>query len=291
MMKSYVPIDNDDTDIPNIDIINIDIFNRRLLSGSIFKRIFCDILFIKLTNETETHNGFKFESGINVDIHEFNSTDECSKGGIYFIDEQEAWRWLYYNKEIGIMRYIRRVFIPNDAKVYVEANKFKADKLILGDRIEVSRTLWQTAAKKCIGILQHIPEFLIDKIMYRDAVKIDGRSLQFVPDDMKDSRLCKDAVINYSNALQFVPESIMNKDICREAVKRNAGTLQYVPHHLKDWDMCIKAVRQKGLALQFVPELIKDIELCLEAINQDPNAIQFVPARIKFTKMSEENKI
>src|SRR5579872_4098307 len=107
-MKSYAydQIDSDD---------GTDNFDGRLLTGRAFKRIFNDILFVKLTNETETHNDFKFVSGLNIDIHEFNPTDECNKGGIYFTDEQEAWRWLYYSKETGIMRYIRRVFVPNDA--------------------------------------------------------------------------------------------------------------------------------------------------------------------------------
>jgi hypothetical protein len=52
--------------------------------------------------------------------------------GIYFTDLNKLHIWLTYSNQT--MHWIRNVIIPNDAKVYVEANKFKANKVILEDR-------------------------------------------------------------------------------------------------------------------------------------------------------------
>ena len=97
---------------------------------------------VKLTNIRECHHGFQFETGLNVDTIPFNPTGECEPGGIYFTDIGNMPEWLEYgNKQ---MKYCRTVTLPPDCRVYVEENKFKADKIILGERVEIKITTYLT---------------------------------------------------------------------------------------------------------------------------------------------------
>ncbi len=81
--------------------------------------------FIKLTNETENHNGFQFKDGLNVDTHEFDENNP--KTGIYFTTMRFIETWCYYKQQK--MEHVRHVIIPDDAKVYVEDDHciFKTD--------------------------------------------------------------------------------------------------------------------------------------------------------------------
>ena len=86
----------------------------------------------KLTNILEIHNEFQFQDGLNIDTIEFNPHGECQKGGIYFCSVNCIRTWIKYNG--NQMFWIRDVTISDDAQVYTEINKYKADKIILGAR-------------------------------------------------------------------------------------------------------------------------------------------------------------
>jgi hypothetical protein len=114
------------------------------MTGEMFCTLFPDLSkkLVKLTNETECHNGFQFKTGLNEDTIPFNPTGECEPGGIYFTDIGNMPEWLEYgNKQ---MKYCRTVTLPPDCRVYVEENKFKADKIILGERVEIKITTYLT---------------------------------------------------------------------------------------------------------------------------------------------------
>ncbi len=90
--------------------------------------------FYKITNYTENHNGFQYRDGLNIDTNPFGQDDFCSNG-LYFYDLQYLWR--YRNKGVNI----RKITLPEDA-VYLEEEfydmkKYKANKIILGDKIEI----------------------------------------------------------------------------------------------------------------------------------------------------------
>ena len=117
-----------------------------LLSGKEFNKGYNDIQFIKLTNMQENHNDYQFKTGINTDIIKFNPTEECKAGGIYFCKQNDFFKWLSYGSYGSkIMYWYREVIIPDHAQVYVEAEKCKADVIILGDRKEISE-LWNSCS-------------------------------------------------------------------------------------------------------------------------------------------------
>ena len=108
--------------------------NQQLLTGRQFDQQFQGKIFVKLTNQSENHHGFQFQTGLNIDTIPFNPQGDCQPGGIYFCSIEQLPRWLYYNSEVGQMFYARFVTIPDQARVWIESNQFKADHLILGER-------------------------------------------------------------------------------------------------------------------------------------------------------------
>ena len=106
-----------------------------VLSGSEFNKQFADKKFVKLTTETENHNGFQFKTGLNIDTVTFDPSGECQPGGIYFCEIDKFYQWISYNDKICVN--YREVTMPDDAKVYIETNKFKADKINLGEKKDI----------------------------------------------------------------------------------------------------------------------------------------------------------
>ena len=68
--------------------------------------------YFKLTNLDESHHGITFQDGLNVDPIQFNSSQDCVPGGIYFCQEQDIHKWLFYNESIGLMMWMRTVTVP-----------------------------------------------------------------------------------------------------------------------------------------------------------------------------------
>lgn len=101
-----------------------------LFSGYKFKKKYRKT-FVKLTNGDENHNGFQYTTGLNVDMHPMDE-NECVPGGLYFTQISKKRKWAHYGGQC--MCFIRRVEVPDDARVYAYDNKFKADKIILGER-------------------------------------------------------------------------------------------------------------------------------------------------------------
>lgn len=130
-----------------------------LMSGKQFNAMYSDSKFVKLTNETELHHGFQFKDGLNIDTIPFNPNGECQPGGIYFCCERYVPSWIEYNPLIGVMCWIRDVIIPDDAAVYIEYSKAKADRIILGPR----KYIW-TDKQLCSQIVKYNPIIAVQYI-------------------------------------------------------------------------------------------------------------------------------
>jgi len=70
--------------------------------------------------------------GLNIDNKSFNPINTCSEGGLYFFLRDESKCHLYFN-QYGVK--IANIEISNDAQIYIEEDKFKADKLIISEII------------------------------------------------------------------------------------------------------------------------------------------------------------
>jgi len=272
-----------------------DSHHTKVLNGSEFNSLFSDQTFVKLTNRTETHNKFQFVDGLNVDTIQFNPRGNCEPGGIYFTDIRFMRKWIKYGS--ATMRYMRKVTIPDDAKVYVEEFKFKTDKLFLHPREEISEDVYAEYLKyeftgqpyqfggnifcqTCYDIFYSMHNRHKDREMCLKFVKMDGNILEIVPKNIKDKEICWIAVNQRAQLVQYVPLELRDRDMYILYLKCKGENLKDVPLELRDKELCTIAVTQNGKALEYVPDFIKDTELCMIAVDQDALALKYVPTNI-----------
>lgn len=164
-------------------------YNNVELSGKNFNEMFPNIKLLKLTNNEENHNGFQFKDGLNIDNVPFNPSNYSSLGGLYFVEECYAHHWIHYGDMVKMktMVNIRTVTIPDDARVYIEYDRLKADKIILGPKTEINKEIYMKALKKI------------------------GTHLQYVPIHLRDEDICTTACLSNRIAFQYIPDSLHEK--------------------------------------------------------------------------------
>ena len=94
--------------------------------------------YYKILNERENHNGFQYRDGLNELAQggancEFDEDPghSCAPGGLYFTDAGHVLDFLTMGD------HVREVLLPGGAKLVKDGdNKYRADKIILGSRIE-----------------------------------------------------------------------------------------------------------------------------------------------------------
>lgn len=111
--------------------------------------------FYKITNETETHHDLTYRDGLNIDSVPFSTFWDLQPKGIYFSREDI---FAFLNGIGWTGKYIRRVTLPDDARVYENPGFpkcWKADRIILGPRreltVEVFRELLEEGANVHAG--------------------------------------------------------------------------------------------------------------------------------------------
>jgi|SRR5579872_7193541 len=208
MRTSLHTLSSTDTDFEN----RIVTYVGKTISGEKFSALFSDILFVKLTNESEIHNGYQYHDGFNSDMHEFSHDKDCSKGGFYFTTKNYAYKWINYRNDL--MYHMRQVNVPYNAKVYIESFcKFKTDNFILWEREPIDIDIY---VRFCIAAIYEsrvkpLCEAIRDRDFYLKIVKFNGNLLQFIPYELRDVEICVEAINNYSYASTHVPPSILEK--------------------------------------------------------------------------------
>ena len=237
---------------------------NQLLTGTIFNQQYEGKEFVKLTNKWENHNQYQFQTGLNIDSIPFKPQGECQPGGIYFCLFEDLHLWLNYNNVD--MFYARFVTIPDDAQVWTEVGersspitgkciaitkKFKADRLILGDRQQiVDLEVWKEPAY-CLKVVKY--DFGLLKYVKQQTVEI-----------------CLEAVRTNGGALKYVVEQTLQ--ICLAAVRNNGLALQYVKQQTEE--ICLAAVKNRGWVLKYVKQQTQEINLA--AVKNDANGLQYV---------------
>ena len=155
-------------------------------------------MYVKITNNNETHNGFIYHDGLNELLEPFNSdpAQSCVSGGLYFTDIMNAHK--YYNYGI----YIRIISLPQDDPYFKiikdpSGDKFRANKIILGERYP----LCDPNTYKVLNIKMPSINFLIECAVKEGNIDCLGilRKLYFVNDDEIES-FCEQ--IYYTGALE-----------------------------------------------------------------------------------------
>lgn len=213
-------------------------------SGEKFNLLSKEVRYVRLTTESENHNGFQYKTGLNVDHLRFDCSEPCSPGGLYFCRFDEFGKFVKYADKFCVN--MRDVTIPNDAIVYVEYDTFKTDRFILGKPVKIFENY-----KLCLEVVNYL-----------------SFALYFVKNQTFE--ICIAAIKRNPCALGHV--RTQTHEICIGSVKENGLTLEYVRD--QTYDVCIAAVRQNPWALQYVKEQTR--EICLIAIKQDPFVLECV---------------
>jgi len=209
--------------------------------GETFKKAYGTI-FYKILAKDLIHNNFQYNLGLNVDTSEFNPEGECSQGGLYFAYIEHIFKFINYGTKIGIVE------ILDDSQVYIEDDKFKTDKFILKDTINLEdffinqpRTVCNLATRQNGFILQYIIEQTEE--ICRLAIQQEGCAICYVIEQTEE--ICKLAVQQNGYALRFVTEQ--TEEICKLAVQQNGYALRFVTEQTEE--ICELAAQQNGDAL------------------------------------------
>jgi hypothetical protein len=283
-------------------------------TGKEFNHKFKGIKFVKLTNCTEKHNGFQFKTGINVDHLRFNPHGTCEPGGLYFCRESELYMWINYGKQH--MVYCRYVTIPDNAQVYDEGNKFKADRFILS-KGQLIGTLpvwynrqfllnlhnkWENPKHLLANFSEETLNFITSMRsdnyspceFYLSWVKTNGLFLEYVDFGDRTDEICLAAVQQNPWAFEFVVNK--TEKICLAAIERNPHVLYYLTEQTPELcltaaklnglslmhakyrtaEICLAAVQNAGIALMYVDEKTQTPEICLAAVQQNGDALKYV---------------
>ena len=119
-----------------------------VLTGKEFNALHADKKFHKVLKNSLCHYDFTYNEGLNVDTQPFNPSSTCSKGGLYFCEEEHLHLYLFSYGSI-----CATVSIPDNALVYKEDTKYKANQLILHNIQPISELpLWldATVTKKIV---------------------------------------------------------------------------------------------------------------------------------------------
>jgi len=88
--------------------------------------------YYKLTNQQENHHGYQYKTGLNVLDMPFQYEGDCVAGGLYFTTFDQIHNFISF----GV--WIREVRLPLDAKYVKVGNKYRADKIYLGNRYHIN---------------------------------------------------------------------------------------------------------------------------------------------------------
>jgi len=238
------------------------------VSGEDFNILYGDTKFYKFLNNDLAHYDYVYNLGLNINIEYFRPCGTCIGGGLYFCDESNCHTfWKNYGTKLAF------VSIPQNARVYIEHNKFKADRIIIDDIKDfddVSDEFWIRILSKDTSALQFIKGQTDDICRY--AIRQNYSALQFVRDQTDD--ICRFAIQVNSNALEFVRDQ--SREICMLAIWNDGLVLKYVIDQTNE--ICRLAVWTNGLALEYVKNQTNG--LCKIAVQQNGLAIQHVEKSI-----------
>jgi len=249
--------------------------NINTISGSDFNTINTS-KFYKFLNDDLIHYGFQYKLGLNIDTKKFNPNGECTKGGLYFCEESKCHMFCkYYGGKMGI------VSIPDDALVYIEHNKFKADKFIINEIIDfdsVDESFWINMLDKTGVMLRYVKNQTYE--ICETAVKQNGLAIQYVTDSLLTYDLYKLAIEQNSRAIQYVSMDMIDHVLIESAIRQNGLMLRFITDQTPE--LCEMAIKQNPLALQYVKDDMLTKELCTMAVQLNGNALSCIDQSSSF---------
>lgn len=221
---------------------NISEYVGKVLTGFEFNKYFPNVskTLIKLTKNYEKiyyADPRSYKTGLNeVDIPFNPRKGWWNPGGIHFTDIDNLPKNLVYfdfgSNRKDIMKFCRKVKLPDDCKIYIEDTYlFKADKIELDERVEIKDLPCWSDKEYCVNAAAKSREVI--------------RFIRNLDDEMQISIVNHDpfAIVDILKCKVNVPEEV--KLI---AVKKDGGIISFLieyKSHLSE-DVILAAVKQKG---------------------------------------------
>lgn len=273
------------------------------LKGREFKQLY-ETQFYKVLDENFVHHNHVYIDGLNVDENKFNPSENCTAGGLYFTEKNKLGYWLKHKPNL---KSIIPVEIPDDADIYIEKNKFKANKFILHMNkgfLIPEFPLWKSAefCNKVVQqnglLIQYVPDELQTFELSKLAVKQNGLALKYIKIEFCTNELFELAVTNTGQALKFIPEILQTSEIIYRAlyndsfaiiyvkkqtiehgiiaIRQNPFLFKYLDKNCQCSETCELAVKYDGLMIINVDEKFLTEEICIVAIENNIQASQYI---------------
>jgi len=151
---------------------------------------------------------------------------------LFFCNDNQC--YLNWNGNRDGYSYVGLVNVPNSAKIYVGAGKFKANRIVV-DNItrfdDMNDEFWLKIFEHDVNAFEYIKRPTHNTRI--EAVKRDGMILRFIDVIDQTKVICETAVQQRGCALQFVPKELQTDDVCLLAVKQNAHAIEYIENPSK----------------------------------------------------------
>jgi len=269
------------------------------ITGKLFNKLTGHKILIKFFTENDISRNFLYKTGLNKDFNIFTPHGSCKKGGLYFTQLK------YFNEFMDFGPKIAFVTIPDDARVYCEDNKWKANKIIIGERMNYTDFFKSLCDKSNLlpDLKNNFRHFLKKEMENYLETQCCECLFEDVKSDPKTPANCVDSYeeecSNKKNILKkiikqydetFGISHLVNKyvekniKIIHKLIKKKIYLLKYIPNNIlshADINKLIKdLVKENGSFLKYVPVEIVDYEICLDAVKNDGSALKFVPKNI-----------
>lgn len=273
---------------------------NKVLSGKEVKEIMGKLsaYFIKFTNDTDKHYGMKYVTGLNVDIVPFNPRGSCSEGGIYFCHIYSCFDYIYAYGD-----FARQVILPDDAKIYVEKEKVKADKVILGEKFSkknLVREMMRNASildpnrtKKCLMEIlkvsvinfKYVNELTGAHDIMIEIIKKNGHQIKDIDQEIRTHEMMVEAVKSAGYAIRHINQEYRTDEIMIESVKNNGDAIKYIKQEFRTKEMMIEAIKNKARAIRHIKQEFRTDEMMIEAVKKNGNVIQFIDQEFRTDEM------
>jgi hypothetical protein len=168
-------------------------------------------------------------------------------------------------------------------QLLLEKNSIPVEWIKYLDKKHKTQKYLEAVIENDVNILS-IPDELITKEMWVEAIKQNGSLLEYVPKNLRTIDLCMIAVTTsdiWRPALRSVPEEFKSKELCMSAVKQNGESLAYVPIELRTKEMCVAAVKTDWKAVQYVPPTTENKDIFKYVVQKDATGIKLIPVKKK----------
>lgn len=220
-----------------------------LVPGVIFKEIFPDVKFIKLIEKHEMDKGgYKIKDGLNE--QQLKIMNNYINGGIEFHNMTDILRLIKYSYN---PYYIRYVDILDDSKIYIDKDSFVADKVILGNKINIENLeIWN------------------DSSICNEALNLDIKFFKYIKnmDEMFDESFVLDNICRNPSCIEYITNP--TNEMMELVIDLSPYNIRYIKN--PSLEMSIKAIKYSPYLISYINNL--DDEILMKLVKIDPDIIK-----------------